>query len=49
MDPAKNLPIPQKGYMVLLAVSPNSNGGIRMRKLVKLVSRGTIAGGSAAW
>lgn len=48
-DPAKNLRIPRKGYILLLAVSPIRTGEDHMRKLVKLMSRGTLAGGSAAW
>jgi hypothetical protein len=46
---ANCLHIPQKGYRVLLAVSPNRNRGISMRKIAKLLSHGKIAGGSAVW
>ncbi|MGZ4290173.1 MAG: hypothetical protein ACXVQZ_06110, partial [Gaiellaceae bacterium] len=48
-NPAKDLRIPQKGYKVHFAVSPNPNGGIPMVKFAKLVKSAKIAGGLAAW
>jgi hypothetical protein len=40
------LRIPQKGYRVHLAVSPNPNGG---NPMVKFAKRVKIAGGISAW
>jgi hypothetical protein len=48
-EPAENLRIPQKGYRVHLAVSPNPYGGNPMVKFAKLVKSAKIAGGLAAW
>jgi hypothetical protein len=48
-NPAENLRIPQKGYRVHRAVSPNPNGGNTMVKFAKLVKSARIAGGLAGW
>jgi hypothetical protein len=48
-NPTENLHIPQKGYRVHRAVSPNPNGGIPMVKFAKLVKSAKVAGGLASW
>jgi hypothetical protein len=48
-NPPEKLRIPQKGYRVHVAVSPNPNGGIPMVKFAKLVKSAKIAGGLAGW
>jgi hypothetical protein len=48
-EPTNILRIPQKGYRVHLAVSPNPYGGNPMVKFAKLVKSAKIAGGLSGW